>query len=102
VPPEDGPQLTHRVFVPDDHARSTPRGDLCEPAALTSGRDDVGTHVAERREAAVLGERREAAEPSARDVLEEDPLHGILEAELQDLVEPRLDRTPHGVNPRTG
>ena len=63
---------------------------------------DVGTDVAEGGQAAVLGEAGETAEPSARDVLEEDPFDGIRCAELEDLPEIRLDRVAHVGHRRTG
>jgi hypothetical protein len=40
---------------------------------------------------AVLREPHEAPEPSSRDVLEEDPLHGVLRTEPEDLLAPGLD-----------
>ena len=40
-------------------------------------------------------DRDEAAQPAARDVLEEDPLDRILRAEREDLLDPR-----HGEHPR--
>ena len=70
--------------------------------AVLSGRDDVRADVAERRQPPVLGERREASETAAGDVLEEDALDGILRAERENLLEPRFDRVTHDPNGRTG
>jgi hypothetical protein len=58
--------------------------------------------VAQRGQAAVVGEGAEPAQPPPGDVFEEDALHGILGAELEDLLEPGLDRTFHCLNSRTG
>jgi hypothetical protein len=51
--------------------------------------------VAERDEASAPLERREAAEPAARDVLEEDALDRLLRTEGEDLLEGRVDE-PRG------
>jgi hypothetical protein len=47
--------------------------------------------VAERNQPVVAFERREAPEPTARDVLEEDALDRFLGAEAEDLVQRRAD-----------
>ena len=83
---------------------------LARPRAATRAKrwqsssrgDDVRADVAERRQPPVLGERREAAEAAAGDVLEEDALDRILRAEREDLLEPWFDRVSHGSNGRTG
>ena len=54
---------------------------------LLAGGDDVRADVAESDEPAVLLERREAREPAARDVLEEDALDRLLRTEGEHLVE---------------
>jgi hypothetical protein len=58
--------------------------------------------MAESVELSIVGERRKPAEPPPGDVLEEDALDGILGAELEDLLEGRLDRIAHGPNRVTG
>jgi hypothetical protein len=58
--------------------------------------------VTQRGQAAVVGEGAELAQPPPGDVFEEDALHGVLGAELEDLLEPGLDRTFHCSNSRTG
>jgi len=58
--------------------------------------------MAEGGQAAVVGEGAEPAQPPPGHILEEDALHGILGAELEDLNEPGLDRTFHCPNSRTG
>ena len=76
--------------------RARPRdGRLREAPAIRTGGDDVCADVAERGQATVLREGAEPAQPPPGDVLEEDALHGILGAELEDLLEPGLDRTFH-------
>jgi len=75
---------------------------LREAPAIRTGRDDVRADVAESGQATVVRERAESAQPPPGDVLEEDALHGVLGAELEDLVEPGLDRTFHCPNSRTG
>jgi hypothetical protein len=47
--------------------------------------------VAERTQACVPVERREASEAAARDVLEEDALDRLLRTEREDLIEGRVD-----------
>jgi hypothetical protein len=47
--------------------------------------------VAERDETLVALERREPAEPAARDVLQEDALDRVLCTEVEDLVQRRAD-----------
>jgi hypothetical protein len=49
--------------------------------------------VAERHDPAVLIERREASEPAACDVLEEDAFDRVLCTERKDLVERRIDES---------
>ena len=71
------------------------------PAIGTRG-DDVRADVAESGQATVVREGTEPAQPPSGDVLEEDALHGVLGAELEDLLEPGLDRTFHCPNSRTG
>jgi hypothetical protein len=73
-----------------------------EAAAFRAGGDDVRTDVTQGGQAAVVGERVELAQAPPGDVLEEDALHGVLGAELEDLLEPGLDRTFHCPNSRTG
>jgi hypothetical protein len=58
--------------------------------------------MAEGGQATVLGKGAEPAQPPPGNVFEEDALHRILGAELEDLLEPGLDRTFHGTNSRTG
>jgi hypothetical protein len=58
--------------------------------------------VAERAQPSVVGERTEAPEATARHVLEEDTLDGILGAEGEDLFERRLERLAHGPHRFTG
>jgi hypothetical protein len=58
--------------------------------------------VAERGQAPILGKGAETPQPPPGNVLEEDALHGVLGAELEDLLEPGLDRTFHCPNSRTG
>jgi hypothetical protein len=58
--------------------------------------------VAERGQAAVVGECREPAEPTARDVLEEHALDRVAGAEVEDLVQTWLDRLVHRANRGTG
>ena len=59
--------------------------------------------MAEGSELVAAGrEAHESSETAAGDVLEEDALHGVLGAELEDLLEPGLDRTFHCPNSRTG
>ena len=55
--------------------------------------------MAEPDEPAVLLEPHEAAEPPARDVLEEDALDRILGAVLEDLRQLRLDEVRHRPDP---
>ena len=90
------------MLVADDHPRAAAGGDPREAVAALSGGDDVRADVAERRQTPVLGVRGEAAEAAPGDVLEEDPLHRILRAEREDLLEPWFDRVSHGSNGRTG
>ena len=73
-----------------------------EAAAVRAGRNDVRADVAESGQVVVIGEGAEPAQPPSSDVLEEDALHGVLGAELEDLLEPGLDRTFHCPNSRTG
>ena len=47
--------------------------------------------MTESGELVAVGASDEATEPAARDVLEEDPLDGILAAEAEDLIALRLD-----------
>ena len=58
--------------------------------------------MAESGQAAVVGEGAEPAQPPPGDVLEEDALHGVLGAKLENLDEPGLDRTFHCPNSGTG
>jgi hypothetical protein len=51
--------------------------------------------VTQRDQAVVACERGEAAEPAARDVLEEDALDRLLRAEVEGLFERRTDE-PYG------
>jgi hypothetical protein len=62
---------------------------LCEGRAPGAGGNEVRADVAERPEPTVPLHRREAAEPAARDVLEEDALDGVLRAEREDLLHVR-------------
>ena len=101
-PGEVVPELVDRALVADDHARAAAGGGVREAPAIAPGGDDVRADVAERGQAPVLGEGAEAAQPPPRDVLEEDALDRVLGAELEDLLEPGLDRTFHGPNSRTG
>ena len=89
------PQLVDRALLADHHAGARGGGEPGEGSAAGAGRDDVRADVAERRQAPVLGGRAEAAEPAARDVLEEDALDRLLRAEVEDLVEPRVDELRH-------
>ncbi len=73
-----------------------------EAPAIGTGGDDVRADVAESGQATVVREGTEPAQPPSGDVLEEDALHGVLGAELEDLLEPGLDRTFHCPNSRTG
>ena len=75
---------------------------MCEAPAIRPGRDDVCADVAEGGQATVVREGAEPAQPPSGDVLEEDALHRVLGAELEDLLEPGLDRTFHCPNSRTG
>jgi len=47
--------------------------------------------VAERDQRLVARERGELPEPATRDVLEEDALDRLLRAEVEDLLERRID-----------
>jgi hypothetical protein len=47
--------------------------------------------VTERGQRVAARDRRELAEAASRDVLEEDTLDRLLRAELQDLLERRVD-----------
>jgi hypothetical protein len=60
-----------------------------------AGRDDVGAEVAEGGQATVVLDRPKAPKASPRHVLEEDALDRILRAEVEDLVEARLDERDH-------
>ena len=101
-PGKIAPELVDRALVPDDHARASARGCLRETTAARARGNDVGAHVAESGQAAVFGAGAEPAQPPPGDVFEEDALHGVLGAELEDLHEPGLDRTFHCRNSRTG
>ena len=101
-PGEVVPELVDRALVADDHPGAAPGGGLREAPAIRAGGDDVRADVAESGQAAVVGEGAEPAQPPPSDVLEEDALHGVLGAELEDLLEPGLDRTFHCPNSRTG
>ena len=62
-----------------------------------SRRNDVRADVAQRLDPPIRpDDRREAAEPSPRDVLEEDALDRLLGAEREHLVERRRDGFGHG------
>ena len=91
------PQLADRALLADHHAGARGGREPGEGAAAGAGRDDVRAHVAEGSQPSVLGGRAEAAEPAARDVLEEDALDRLLCAEVEDLVEPRVDELRHAV-----
>jgi len=67
------------------------RGRGRERAATLARRDDVRADVAERNQRLVARERRELAEPAPCDVLEEDSLDRLLRAEVEDLLERRVD-----------
>jgi hypothetical protein len=58
---------------------------------MLTRRDDVRADVTERDQPIVARERRELPEAAPRDVLEEDSLDRFLRAELQDLLERRVD-----------
>ena len=51
--------------------------------------------MTERRQGSFALDGAEAAEPAPRDVLEEDALDRLLRAEVEDLVEPRVDELRH-------
>jgi hypothetical protein len=92
-PPSGLPELVDRRLVPDDHPRGVAHDLVGEPAAVGSGGHDVGSEMAEGREAvAVLGDRAEAAEAPAGDVLEEDALDWIHGAEGEHLLEGRFEK----------
>jgi hypothetical protein len=55
--------------------------------------------MAERDQPPVLLDAGEAAEPPARDVLEEDPLDGVLSAVAENLLQRRLDCVRHASDP---
>ena len=62
-------------------------------------RDEVRPRVAEGDEAAGLFEPDELPEPPAGDVLEEDPLDGIVGAVGEDLLAARVDEVRHPADP---
>jgi hypothetical protein len=62
---------------------------LGKDRAAVARRNEVGAHVAERAQAAVLLHGRESADAAARDVLEKDTLHWILAAKREDLLQVR-------------
>ena len=78
------------------------RCSLGEATACGARRNDIGPDVTESGQPVVVGKRCEAAQPSSGNVLQEHTLDWILGAEVEDLVQPRLDRIRHGVNRRTG
>jgi hypothetical protein len=79
------------VLLADDHPSLTARRRLGERRAALARRNDVRADVAERDEPAFAGERGEAPEPPAGDVLEEDALDRLLRAEGEDLLERGAD-----------
>ena len=96
------PELADGALVADDHACTASRSSLREAAAVRTRGNDVRADVAERVEPPVLREGGEASEPASRDVLEKDTLDRILGAELEDLLESRLERLAHGRHRFTG
>ena len=89
------PELGHRTLLADQHPGPSLDGDGCERAAAVPGRNDVRAGVTERDEASALLDPAEAAEPAAGDVLEEDSLHRIPGAVLENLLQRRLDDVRH-------
>jgi len=86
------PELRYRPLVADEHTSAPARGGVRKAPAAGSRRNDVRTDVTERRQPVSVGERGETSKPAPRDVLEKDALHRLASAELQDLLEARLDR----------
>ena len=86
------PQLVDGLFVADDHSRPSARRSLGEATAGETGWDDIGPDVTESRQPVVLGEGREAAQSPPGDILEKHTLDGILGAEVEDLLQTRVDR----------
>ena len=77
---------------PHDHMRLPAYNGRRARVAPCTGRHDVRTDAAERRQAAVGGKRREPSEPaSARCPRQEDALDRLFRAEGEDLVERRID-----------
>ena len=72
------PQLRDRPCLADQHSRRRARDLARERTAPVARRDDVDAHVAQREQLATVDARDETPEPAPRDVLEEDPLDGIL------------------------
>ena len=58
--------------------------------------------MAERVEPTIVRECGEASEPASRNVLEKDTFDRILGAELEDLLERRLEPLAHGRHRFTG
>ena len=89
-PPCRFPQVAHRPLLADHHPGAAPRHRPGERRTATARGDDVGAHVAERIDSPVPpDDSGEAAEPTPRDVFEEDALDRLLRAEAEHLVERR-------------
>jgi hypothetical protein len=83
------------MLLADDHPRLAAGGCVRERRAALARRNDVRADVTERDEDVVVCEPREAPQPAACDVLEEDTLDRLLLAEGEDLLERRGDE-PYG------
>jgi hypothetical protein len=82
-------------LLADDHARLSARGCVGERAATFARWNDVRTDVAQRDQPLFAFETGEATETASRDVFQEDALDRLLCAEVEDLLERRIDE-PYG------
>ena len=90
-PLRDLPELRDGALVPDDHPRPAAHRRVGERVAADPARHHVRPQVAQSHEPAAALDAGEPPEPAPRDVLEEDALDRLLPAEVEDLVEPRID-----------
>src|SRR5262245_1450448 len=92
--PGGTPELADRFLLADDHARHAGGRVGGERVAPSAGRDDICAEVAGRVETVLAPNRAEDRVAAPSRVLEEDALDRVARAELEHLVESRIDQ--HG------